>query len=308
MRICCTNCTNRLFYGCLNFFTGREQLCRRERLCSCRGGREGGGKEREQQGRSAWTQESERLSRLFSLCFSSHSVWCDSKCACYQLRRKRKRSGDSDDEASASESDSDSDSDSNSNCSDKPKKKEEAEDKDDEEEEGEGGELRQCCPLLFRCPFQAVLVHSSVFFSLLIKKRRSQRRAPRRRRRKRRRPKMTLPGRGPSTGPALCSWGASPPPFQKLRSLLWVCTEDTIRVTEKRQTHLNPHRQHSRPGFSLSSAGGTLASCVSACPTLILSAGWCESRKQYTNLDLILEAWSYQFESCSLTGSSDAVG
>lgn len=146
--------------------------------------------------------------------------WSDCKSAWHQLRRKRKRSGDSDDEASASESDSDSDSDSNSNCSDKPKKKEEVEDKDDEEEEGEGGERHGCCLYFYGVLSQPLIAHASALSALLMKKRRSQRRAPRRRRKRRRRPKTTLPGRGPSTGPALCSWGASPPPFPKLRSLL----------------------------------------------------------------------------------------
>lgn len=44
---------DRLVYHSLNFFTGGEQLCGRERRCGWRGRREGGGKEREQQGGSA---------------------------------------------------------------------------------------------------------------------------------------------------------------------------------------------------------------------------------------------------------------
>lgn len=43
---------DRLFYHSLNFFTGGEQLRGRERRCGWRRRREGGGKEREQQGRS----------------------------------------------------------------------------------------------------------------------------------------------------------------------------------------------------------------------------------------------------------------
>lgn len=56
-----------LFFLSLNFITGGEQRCCRERLSSCRGGREGGGKKGEQQGRNARTQESECFSRLFSV-------------------------------------------------------------------------------------------------------------------------------------------------------------------------------------------------------------------------------------------------
>lgn len=40
------------FFLTVNLFTGGEQLCRRERLRSRRRGWQGGGKEREQQGRS----------------------------------------------------------------------------------------------------------------------------------------------------------------------------------------------------------------------------------------------------------------
>lgn len=63
-----------LFLLTVNLFTGGEQLCRRERLRSCRRGWEGGGKEREQQGRSTWAQESKPYLRLF--CY--RSIWSDS--------------------------------------------------------------------------------------------------------------------------------------------------------------------------------------------------------------------------------------
>lgn len=58
--------------------------------------------------------------------------------------------------------------------------------------------------------------------SLLMMKRKNKRKMLKRTRKRRRSPKMTLPDRGLSTGPALCSWGASPPPFPRLRLLLWV--------------------------------------------------------------------------------------
>lgn len=73
---------------------------------------------------------------------------------------------------------------------------------------------------ILRWPFRVFIAPASVVFSLQIKKRRNQRRTPKRKRKKRRSLKTTLLDRGPSTGPALCSWGASPPPFQRLRSLL----------------------------------------------------------------------------------------